>query len=242
MKKSFQCGIIAVVFAFVPLFANASWWNPIDWLSFVKELFSQKTEIVYVQVPATTTPIVAADTPSTAPMIASTSVPVVKVKAAAKVPAVAKKSVVQQTVVASPAVIPLPVPAPAPAPVVPTTTPPLTHEQELERESANENAYARTVLDEQEQQKERDAATVAAQKAIDDANAPTPAQIKQAKLDAINLQIANLNAKYAKDGATINSTIETVADFHIKMDDLRDQYDIDYATLMAEYQQIEYSN
>jgi hypothetical protein len=67
-------------------------------------------------------------------------------------------------------------------------------------------------------------------------------QAKQEKLNAINLQIANLNAKYAEDVATARKRQSSMAQINLHIQVLTDQYNIDYATLKAEYQQIVYGN
>ncbi len=67
---------------------------------------------------------------------------------------------------------------------------------------------------------------------------------KQKKLDAINLQIANLNAKYAKDSAAVKSApgISTIEQRNAELNDIYSKYTDIYNALMAEYQQIKYSN
>lgn len=72
---------------------------------------------------------------------------------------------------------------------------------------------------------------------------PTAVDEKQIKLNEINKQIADLNAKYAQDVADINkdggrtlATIETVRRA------IEIKYINDYNLLVAKYQQIQYSN
>lgn len=59
MKKTLSIAILSVLF--IPLFANASWWNPLSWFDFLKPKTVVVEKIVYV--PATTSPIVIIDTP-----------------------------------------------------------------------------------------------------------------------------------------------------------------------------------
>ncbi len=71
-----------------------------------------------------------------------------------------------------------------------------------------------------------------------DANKAT--QDKQAKLDAVNLEIANLNTKYAND---IKNVTCVVSSFCISQkSNLQTRYIEDYNLLQAKYQQIKYSN
>ncbi|MEI6345749.1 MAG: hypothetical protein WCO79_00710 [bacterium] len=65
---------------------------------------------------------------------------------------------------------------------------------------------------------------------------------KQSRLNAINLKIANLNAKYAKDLAAARTQGSSTDYSEGLMRYISIQYNIDYAALMAEFQQIQYSN
>ena len=68
-------------------------------------------------------------------------------------------------------------------------------------------------------------------------------QAKQAKLNAVNQQIATLNAKYASDVAKARSAVGVTleqSDTVVRM--LNSQYTIDFDTLQAQWQQIKYSN
>lgn len=67
-------------------------------------------------------------------------------------------------------------------------------------------------------------------------------QAKQEKLNAINKQIADLNAKYVVDFAKAGQSGSTVSFAEGEQRKVTNQYNIDYATLMAQYQQIQYSN
>lgn len=69
-------------------------------------------------------------------------------------------------------------------------------------------------------------------------------EAKQQKLNAINLQIANLNAKYASDSVEIKLNKEGGFGGAVqsKLNSLFSKYEDDYNLLMAEYQQIKYSN
>ncbi|GEM_PF-6280452 len=66
MKKIASVGLVMMMF--VPLFANAAWWNPISWFTVFFHPQPQVIEkIVYL--PATTSPIVTPATPTTTPAI-----------------------------------------------------------------------------------------------------------------------------------------------------------------------------
>lgn len=69
-------------------------------------------------------------------------------------------------------------------------------------------------------------------------------EAKQEKLDAINLEIANLNAKYAKDSAELK--LNTGGSFggamNSNLSNLQTKYIDDYNALMAEFQQVKYSD
>jgi hypothetical protein len=71
-------------------------------------------------------------------------------------------------------------------------------------------------------------------------DANNAAQEKQAKLDAVNLEIANLNAKYAEDVKNVKCFI--TYDCENKKSSLQSRYIEDYNVLQAKYQQIKYSN
>lgn len=67
---------------------------------------------------------------------------------------------------------------------------------------------------------------------------------KQSALKAINLKIANLNAKYAKDSAEIKLNKNGMGSFAIngELNNLEAKYTDDYNALMAEFQLIKYGN
>lgn len=69
-------------------------------------------------------------------------------------------------------------------------------------------------------------------------------EAKQNKLYEINKQIANLNAKYAADLAEAQKLPVTLEMNYIdlKTQELKTKYNIDYATLQAQFQQVQYSN
>ncbi len=82
------------------------------------------------------------------------------------------------------------------------------------------------------------------QTAQDAANfANTQAQnIKQGKLDAINKQIADLNLKYANDIAQVSGEGELSSIVEGRKNMITQKYQMDYNLLVAQYQQILYSN
>lgn len=71
-----------------------------------------------------------------------------------------------------------------------------------------------------------------------DANKAT--QDKQFKLDAVNLEIANLNTKYANDVKNVTCVVSSFCTS--QKSNLQTRYIEDYNLLQAKYQQIKYSN
>lgn len=67
-------------------------------------------------------------------------------------------------------------------------------------------------------------------------------QIKQEKLNAINKQIADLNAKYVADVKISRDRMAPMFAIDGEIRELTIRYNLDYATLTAEFQQIQYSN
>ncbi len=66
---------------------------------------------------------------------------------------------------------------------------------------------------------------------------------KLARLKTINLEIANLNAKRVKDIASISGVAgQTESQYNISLNTIERQYTNEYNRLMAEFQQIKYSN
>jgi Skp family chaperone for outer membrane proteins len=67
---------------------------------------------------------------------------------------------------------------------------------------------------------------------------------KQSKLDAINEQIAQLNAKYVADkkAKQVNSGGEDAEGMSEDLSNLYNTYQDNYNALMAQYQELEYSN
>lgn len=65
---------------------------------------------------------------------------------------------------------------------------------------------------------------------------------KQKKLNAINLKIANLNAKYAKETADIKKNFGgTSFGLYATLSNMETKYTDEYNALMAEFQQVQYS-
>ncbi|MEI6480155.1 MAG: hypothetical protein WCO12_01355 [bacterium] len=118
---------------------------------------------------------------------------------------------------------------------------------------AKQKADEQAKLDAQKAEADRVARinTIKAQQAIDRANEDarnaqaqidSQRQAKQEKLDAVNLKIANLNAKYAADIKAARSGGATLEQSDAFVRDLNSRYTADYDALQAEYQQIQYSN
>ena len=87
------------------------------------------------------------------------------------------------------------------------------------------------------------AADLAAQQAVNAATQQA-AQAKQDQLNAVNQQIAALNAKYAADVENVgkNDPWSTQCFLDLQKQNLYTKYIQDYNVLMAQWQQIKYSN
>lgn len=106
---------------------------------------------------------------------------------------------------------------------------------ELEKQIAQQNEINR--IKEINAQKEKDAELAIQQEIIQQA-----IQVKQEKLNAINKKIAGLNAKYAEDVIAARKRTVSMTSINRHVQVLTDQYNIDYAVLMAQFQQIKYSD
>lgn len=90
------------------------------------------------------------------------------------------------------------------------------------------------------------AQTQGGQQATQQQTAQQALQAKQEKLNAVNKKIADLNAKYLEDLKAVNTSAAgrgiTSAGLSPQISALNRQYNLDYAALQVEYQQIQYSN
>lgn len=248
MKKTLFIFIFCLVL--FPLFANASWWNPIDWFSFLfrKPVVVEKT----IDISTSTTPINVQTTdsfPSTTPKLDEAK-PVIKnttdnsaaiqaevqkqVQAALKAKAdqdalVAKQKADEQTKV--------------------NTAKALSDQIAAQQAEANriQALNAQNVANIAAQNAANLAAQQAAQqKATQDAANQALIQAQNQKnlqLNAINQQIAVLNAKYAKDVSDARSAVGvTLEQSDAVVRTLNNQYTIDYDALQAQWQQVKYSN
>lgn len=91
------------------------------------------------------------------------------------------------------------------------------------------------------QQANQKTADLAAQQAAS-AAAQKAAQDKQDKLDAVNQQIVALNTKYAADIAAQNNRQAPMSAINGQKQAITTKYQEDYNILMAQWQQIKYSN
>lgn len=121
---------------------------------------------------------------------------------------------------------------------------------ELEKQTAQAAAVAKSQKDAQEYaaleaqlnaQKEVDRAQASAINAAL-AVAQQAAQDKKNKLNAINQQIADLNAKYASDIANAEKASVPMQFINAQKQTISNTYSNAYDSLMAQYQQIQYSN
>lgn len=236
MKKTLIS--LAVVVLVVPQIALASWWNPISWFrkqptktatqeSSVKTATSTASEIENLQkriddlkkqqpvVPATTASVIKKKTEKLAPPADNSET--IKAQVQAQVEVALKAKADQEALIAK---------------------------QKADEQSRIDLANAQLARQLAEQaeitriqlvnaQATRDAELLAQQQAL---------QIKKDKLNAINRQIADLNAKYAVDFAEAGRSGSTVGFAEGVQRRVTSQYNIDYATLVAQYQQIQYSN
>ena len=235
MKKNLL--ILTLVTIAIPSFAFASWWNPTTWFS--NWSFSSnsdtKTQVLEKRIAelesklntnSTTTPaIVATTTATTTPIVKKIS-PVIDNSALierqvkAQVEATLKAKADQDALVAK---------QKADAQAL------------IDAQNAN-NLAAKQAADKAAQ----DAANLAAQQlaqqlAAQQQATQAAAQAKHDQLNAINQQIAALNAKYAQDMQQNNSgtSVDFANAVHKR---ITDQYINDYNVLMAQFQQIQYSN
>ena len=260
MKK--HLSIVALATFIVPSVAFASWWNPTTW--FNSWSFSSnsdaRTQVLEKRIAEleskintnATTTISAISTPSiiTATTTATTT-PVVKKEIKKVAPTIGNSAIIEAQVKAQ----------------VEAT---LKAKADQDALVAKQRADAQAVIDAQnaanlaaqQAQAVKDAANIAAQQAADKAaqdaanlaaqqaaqrlaaqqqTTQAAAQAKHDQLNAINQQIATLNAKYAQDvsaasGYGAKDFVDTV------IRNINNKYNIDYATLQAQYQQIQYSN
>lgn len=113
----------------------------------------------------------------------------------------------------------------------------------IAKQEADEQVKLHALKAEVDRRAAQNALNIAEQQAADQQAIKNTAIAKQKKLNEINKKIADLNAKYAKDIAATRgnggATLEQL-DTEVRM--LNSRYDIDYSTLMAEFQQIKYSD
>lgn len=223
MKKYLYVFVLCVLL--VPSLVFASWYNPLSW-----DIF-HKTQTLTVSPTINTEPIKTPD--EKIPELKShqlTSTSTVKI---------VKKTPVQTSipVVSTPVITPL---APTPPPFdaceniegIQTIVPDGTYPD-------GDGNCLPIVANPQIQQAPTQNFQTKAQ--IDSQN--DALQAKQAKLNAVNLQIATLNAKRASDIAKAYANpyvTEQGADNEV--DQINKQYFVDYDTLQAQYQLIEYGN
>lgn len=249
MKKIWISGVVIALI--VPQIALASWWNPISWFrkqpaqtatqgQLVKTATSTATEIEDLQkriddlkkqqpvvVPATATSVIKKKTEKIVPSVNNSETTEAQVQA--QVEATLKAKADQEAVVAK-------------QKADEQTRIDLANAQ-LAKQIAEQTEINRIQL--ANTQAVKDAELLAQQQA-----ALQALQVKKEKLNAINQQIADLNAKYAVDTAAVykhsfgGPVTTAVYNNYINynIDKLNTQYKIDYNTLMSQYQQIQYSN
>ena len=239
MKKLAPFSILIIVsFLVLPSVTFASWWNPFSWGIF------HKTQTSIVTPTTNTEPIKTSEEkinelqkqlndlkkqqPASPSTVANTTSKIVKNTSAQKTVPVAE--------------VPVTLP-------VATTPPPFDACKNIEgiQSVAPDGMYAdngicQSVSNLDATQIKIQQAQIDAQNQAQNESQKEALQAKQSQLDAINLKIANLNAKYASDVAKVRSNNITVEQANAQINYLNSQYTIDYDALQAQWQQVKYSN
>lgn len=245
-------GVAVLGFMLIPQIALAAWWNPFSWNFFSKK--EANTEVLENRIKdlekrLNTKPSVGSimsdistSTPTTTPEIKKENNVVsksksVKVEAKATVNAVSRPVVQPSTSGGQTVNVPaVNVQAPAAK-----TAEEIRRAAELELAKANDERIRQEDLKQQRLvEQQRLDAKFEEKRSLDAAHALLSE--KQGRLDAINLKIAKLNAKYAADTKTCGNGSGSVSSRDACMDAMTDTYDNEYNSLMAEFQQIKYGN
>jgi multidrug efflux pump subunit AcrA (membrane-fusion protein) len=225
MKKLHKLVLsLFVISLILPNLVFASWWNPFSW-NIYKWLFVRPIKTENIIVSTSTIKSVASTTNSNIvnkPVIDNSAV--IKAQVDAQVKATLKAKVDEDAKIA---------------------------QQKID-DQAKIDAAAKAQQDAANLAAQNAANLAAQQQAQQDAVNQAVAQaqsVKQTKLDAVNLQIANLNAKYTQDIARakvmysgMGTAPVAAGNTAIAINKINTQYDIDYANLTAQYQQILYGN
>ncbi len=221
MKKYFLT--IILVTLIIPQIAFAAWWNPFSWKVFNRE--ESKTQVLENRVKELEKKLEANVSTST------------KVEKTIKQPEVKEKKKI--TPVDNSALLEAKKQAQ------------LEQEALLAKQKAEEQARAEDLLIKQrveeqakirvelEKQDIQNAKIIAEQKA---AQEYLTQQLKQEKLDAINRQIIDLNAKYLIDLEIARNSGATVSFAEGSQQRVTNQYNLDYAKLIVEFQKVQYGN
>lgn len=224
MKKYFA--ILFLIAFIIPSVASASWWNPFSW-----KVFQKKATAPQVQVETQKTP--EQKISELQKQLDDLKKEQPDSKSATITPKANKETKKDAPVVDNSVIIKA------------------QKDALIAKQKANEQARINALKVEAERQDQMEAEEVrkALERADRDARdaqeeANEKAEAKQNKLDAISLKIANLNAKYAKDSADIkhnkSGMLQSGMDAMLNM--LYSKYEDEYNALMAEWQQIKYSN
>ncbi len=228
MKNSFSKIVFtgALILFIVPQVTFAAWWNPFAWGIFHKT--DKNTELLEKRIHELESKLSSSDkitTTSTQKVIAATSTSVLKKEVKKVVPTVDSSAVIQEQLRVG-------------------------VKAELKAKEDQDALIAKQKADEQErlydikaEADRQNEAVIAAHEAAEQRAVQDAFQVKQQKLNEINKKIADLNAKYAKDiAAARGSSGVTLEQSDAVVRALNSRYSIDYNILMAEFQQVQYSN
>ena len=223
MKKIIAKSIILLTllsFLIFPTVALASWWNPFSW-GIWNNIFHKadtKTQILENKVKELESKL--NEQPTSTPAVTETN-KATNTEANQQATQQSAQKATQQAAAQA---------ATAKAAQQATAQAAAQAAQQAAAQQAAQQAAAQAAAQAQAAQQ---AAAQAAQQAAAD---------KQAKLDAVNLEIANLNAKYAQDIKDCDSRQASMSFIYACENQVTRTYNSDYNTLAAKFQQIKYGN
>lgn len=269
MKK--YLSILVLVVLVTPQVAMAAWWNPFSWSVFQKkeasvQQFESRIKDLEQKLEETSGKKVASTTTASPVKVEK---PVVKKAEKAVVPVSVAKEVVPE--VPKTFVLPSGAVVDGAGNVVSGAPEQITQPSSAQSDKfAGENyfkehktcaglkevnadqhsfcvSYALNVLNSQSDSRQQIEAAQAQLKALQELKTINDAYLaKKEKLNAINLEMANLNAKYVQDIKDVdtNNAGRGVTTFtsDTQKAAITRKYTVDYSTLQAEYQQIQYGN
>jgi hypothetical protein len=232
MKKHITGSLLVLLLGLLlaPQVALASWWNPFSWGVFNKkesntEIFETRIKEPEIRLSTSTDVVVSTSTTSsTSSLVVKQSKKELQKKDTSKEVRL-KAELIQKAKVEQEALI---------------AKQKADEQKRIEAMKAEEDRISRENELRERQNLERVIReTKEAQNKID-----LQERQKQEKLNSINLKIANLNAKYAKDSsdAKLNTSGGFGGSINGKLNQLYSTYEDNYNALMAEYQLVKYDN